>query len=230
MQNQMTPPSEYENLPLQPKTQPPSSSSSANVSPAKNLPNGSSIPGSAQPGVKSIHITHNPSSSQSEPPQHPSLMNVSSTSSTSSYYSTGHNSQNQSPNNHSGAYGSPSLYQAKSTSNLTQHNQISGGPQSSPAKSATSSAISNLVAGGTANGNTVVKSKSTNMSGNSVSNGTTTSFKGMCSPRIDDCGHYHKSVRLKLMLTNININFARQSNPPYHHGRLWDVAHWKPSL
>ena len=203
--SQLTPPSEYENLPLSSKMPLSSNTQSANTTksssistngtPTKSqLSNGTITNASfGQPGVKSIHITHNPSSSlpqstdepsnqsstQSSQPQHhhQALMNVSSTSSTSSYYSTNNsNSQNQSPS-HS-LYGTASLYQAKSASNLSQYNSSNqhgyASHQSSPTKSVTSSALSSTNNATTNGGASVVRSKSSTIN---AGNGNT-SFKG----------------------------------------------------
>lgn len=148
--NQMTPPSEYENLPLMPKT----------GSPLKALPNGSIF------GVKSIHITHNlPPSQYNVSPvnsSHQTLMNVSSTSSTaSSYYSS---NQNQSPSTQS--YNQP-LYQAKSALNLSQFNHQTNHP--SPAKSGANLTIT-MATNQVGNCSTVSRSRSTTIANNSNGN------------------------------------------------------------
>lgn len=139
-----TPPSEYENLPVAPKIMASSNYTgqlASSSSPTKST-NGTS---NNQPGVKTIHITHNanknntstvtlPQSSEQQShhhqhnqQSHQTLMNMSSTSSTASstYYSPS-NSQTQSPSQHYGTYQSTSngqsLYQTKSASNLSQYN------------------------------------------------------------------------------------------------------------
>lgn len=129
------------------------------------------------PGVKSIHITHAqtlPQGSEYISPHHQVLMNVSSTSSNSSYYSTNTASSNQSPSH---SYSVPNqLYSAKSSTNLSQYHQ------SSPVKLTNSQSATSSPAN-------VCRSRSSTLAGNSSSNNGSSphhsTFKGIfCSQSI----------------------------------------------